>query len=201
MCRCRYRVNIHTSGSPSWLAVRMAALKPDLQVCLSWGLIAESFHSLQSHSVSLSSWASQAHAFHQPVCQRLSLLHHWSVPHVHTIRVFSPSEWGHPQCQAAQVAYWTWWWQCLAAWHCRSVWSLPCHFTADAGGLALSMAKSPWHGALHSTHKSCTHGHVLKERWHEDRIGSRSLNFFQAVFTRVVVESSQPIAAESVSPR
>ena len=39
-------------------------------------------------ATSMSSWASQAHAFHQPVCQRLSWLHHWSVPHVHTI-VFS----------------------------------------------------------------------------------------------------------------
>ena len=34
----------------------------------------------------------------------------------------------------------------------------------------------------------------LKERWREERTGSRSLNFFQAVFTRVVVESSQPPA-------
>ena len=109
--------------------------------------------------------ASQAHAFHQPVCQRLSWLHHWSVPHVHTIEVFSPSEWGpDPRCQAAQVDHWTWWWQCLAAWHCRSVWSLPCHFAADAGGSALSMAKSRWHGALHSAHKSCTHGHVFWKR-------------------------------------
>ena len=41
---------------------------------------------------------------------------------------------------------------------------------------------------------------VLKERWREERTGSRSLNFFQAVFTRVVVESSQPPAAESMSP-
>ena len=103
--------------------------------------------------------------FHQPVCHRLSWLHHWSVPHVHTIGVFSPSEWGpDPQCQAAQVAYWTWWWQCLAAWHCRSVWSLPCHFAADARGSALSMAKSRWHGALRSAHKSCTHGHVFWKR-------------------------------------
>ena len=31
--------------------------------------------------------------------------------------------------------------------------------------------------------------------------GFSSLNFFQAVFTRVVVESSQPPAAESMSPR
>ena len=118
----------------------------------------------------MSFWASQAQAFHQPVCQRLSCLHHWSIPHVHTIRVFSPSEWGpDPQCQAAQVAHWTWWWQCLAAWHCRSVWSLPCHFAADevqagAGGSALSIAKSRWHGALHSAHKSCTHGHVFWKR-------------------------------------
>ena len=42
---------------------------------------------------------------------------------------------------------------------------------------------------------------VLKERWHEEKTGSSSLNFFQAVFTRVVVESSQPPAAESMSPR
>ena len=66
-------------------------------------------------------------------------------------------EWGpDPQCQAAQVAHWIWWWQCLGAWHCRSVWSLPCHFAADVGGLALSVAKFHWHGALHSAHNSCT---------------------------------------------
>ena len=145
----------------------MADLTPDLQVCLSWGLIAESFHSLQSLSVSCfhAILGLQAHAFHQPVCQRLSWLQRWRVPYVHTIGVFSPSEWGpDPQCQAAQVAHWTCWWQCLAAWHCRSVWSLPCHFAADAGGLALSVAKSRWYGALCSTHKSCTHGHVFWKR-------------------------------------
>ena len=43
---------------------------------------------------------------------------------------------------------------------------------------------------------------VLKERWQEERTGSNSLNFFfQAVFTHVVVESSQPPAAETMSPR
>ena len=42
---------------------------------------------------------------------------------------------------------------------------------------------------------------VLKETWREERTGSRSLNFFQAVFTRVVFESSQPSAAESMSPK
>ena len=150
----------------------------------------------------MSSWASKAHAFHQPVCQRLSWLHYWSVPHVHTIGVFSPSEWGpDPQCQVAQVAHWIWWWQFLAAWHCRSVWSLPCHFAADAGVLALSMSKSRlWSIALR-TQELYTRPRVLKERWCEERTGSRSLNFFQAVFTHVVVESSQPPAAESMSPR
>ena len=44
-----------TSAGPlpgSRLAARIADLTPDLQVCLSWGSIAESFHSLQSLSVS-----------------------------------------------------------------------------------------------------------------------------------------------------
>ena len=42
---------------------------------------------------------------------------------------------------------------------------------------------------------------VLKERWREERTGSCSLNFFQVVFTRVVVENSQPPAADSMSSR
>ena len=46
-----------------------------------------------------------------------------------------------------------------------------------------------------------TRPHVLKERWCEERTGSRSLNFFRAVFTCVVVVSSQPPATESMSPR
>ena len=37
--------------------------------------------------------------------------------------------------------------------------------------------------------------HVLKERWQEERTGSSSLNFFQAVFTRVIVESHQLLRA------
>ena len=140
-------------------------------------------------AASMSSWVSQAQAFHQPVYQRLSWLHHWSVPHVHTS--WPPSEWGSdPQCKATQVAHWTWWWQSLAAWHCRSVWSLPCNSAADIGGLALSMVKSHWHGALCSSHKSCTCCHVSWKRG-----GGKS------VFTQVVVESSQPLTAENMPPR
>ena len=121
---------------------------------------------------SLSSWASQVHAFPQPVCEKLSWLHHWSIPHVHTSEAFSPSEWGPDlQSQAAQVAHWTWWWQCLVAWHCRSVWSLLCHSAADAGGFALSMAKSLT-GIKHCTpHTRAVHTATCLERevaWRED---------------------------------
>ena len=51
------------------------------------------------------------------------------------------------------------------------------------------------------THELYTRPRVLKERLREERTGFSSLNFFQAVFTLVVVESSQPPAAESMSPR
>ena len=57
-----------------------------------------------------------------------------------------------------------------------------------------------WSIALH-TQELYTWPRVLKERWREERTGSRSMNFFQAVFTCVVVESSQPPAAESMSPK
>ena len=51
------------------------------------------------------------------------------------------------------------------------------------------------------TQKLYTLPRVLKERLREERTGCRFLNFSQAVFTRVVVKSSQPPAAESMSPR
>ena len=57
-----------------------------------------------------------------------------------------------------------------------------------------------WSIAL-CTQKLYTWPRVLKERWREEGTSSSSLNFFQAVFTRVVVESSLPPAAESMSPR
>ena len=49
-----------------------------------------------------------------------------------------------------------------------------------------------WSIALR-TQELYTWPHVLKERWHEEKTGNRSLNFFQAVFTRVVIKSSQPL--------
>ena len=43
--------------------------------------------------------------------------------------------------------------------HCPSS-----HSAADIGGLALSVAKSHWHGALRSAYKSCTRGHMSWKR-------------------------------------
>ena len=57
-----------------------------------------------------------------------------------------------------------------------------------------------WSIALYTQHlytKPC----VLKKSWREERTSSNSLNFFQVVFTCVVVHSSQSSAAESMSPK
>ena len=67
-------------------------------------------------------------------------------------------------------------------------------------GFVTDQVSLAWSIALR-THVLYTRPRVLKERWREERTGFSSLNFFQAVFTRVVVESSQPPAAESMSPR
>ena len=56
-------------------------------------------------------------------------------------------------------------------------------------------------GIVLLTQELYTRLRVLKEKWHEERTGSRSLNFCEVVFTHVVFESSQPPAAESMSPR
>ena len=50
-------------------------------------------------------------------------------------------------------------------------------------------------------HKLYTRQCVLKEKWRQERTGFSSLNFFQVVFPHVGVESSQPPAAKSMSPR
>ena len=49
------------------------------------------------------------------------------------------------------------------------------------------------------TQELYTRPRVLKERWQEERTEISSLNFL-AFFTHAVVESSQPSAAESMSP-
>ena len=66
-------------------------------------------------------------------------------------------------------------------------------------GLDTGQVSLAWSIAL-CTHVLYTRPRVLKERWREERTGFSSLNFFQAVFTHVVIERSQPPAAESMSP-
>ena len=51
------------------------------------------------------------------------------------------------------------------------------------------------------TQERYTQPRVLKERWREGRTGISSLNFFQTVYTSVVVENSQPPAAKNMFPR
>ena len=102
------------------------------------------------------------------------------------------------QCQAEQVVHCIWGWQCLMASHCRSVWSLPCHPPADVGGLALSVAKSHWHGALGSAHKVYTCG-LVSQKSRKRELVAAPWTSYRPFFTRVVVESSQPAASESMS--
>ena len=54
-----------------------------------------------------------------------------------------------------------------------------------------------WSNVLH-TQELLMQPPVLNERWWEERTASSSLSFFQVVFTRVVVESSQSPATESL---
>ena len=122
---CRYKGSIHISGPPSTYG-RSHTRSPGMSI------MRVDSQELQLSAIPLCQLLPchlgppRAHAFHQLVCERLSWLHHWSIPHVHTNGAVSLSEWGpDPQCQAAQVGHWIWWWQWYATSHCRSVWSLP----------------------------------------------------------------------------
>ena len=149
----------------SWHAARMADLTPDLQVCLSWGSIAESFHSLQSLSVS---------------CFHVILgLPGTSFPSTCMSKAVLTAQLEHSTCPYQQS---------LLSFRMRSTSSMSSCTSSSMNlvvtmscGLTLqicliialsfhcrhwrfgfSMAKSHWHGALLSAHKSCTR--VLKER-------------------------------------
>ena len=136
-----------------------------------------------------------------PLCQ-LFPCHLGRVPHVHTIGVLSfrmrfrssmPSRTSSSLDLMVTMSCGLTLQICLIialSFHCRC-WRF---------GFVNGQVLLAWSIALH-TQELYTRPHVLKERWREERTGSRSLNFFQAVFTRVVVESSQPPAAESMSPK
>ena len=183
----------------------MADLTLDLQECLSWGLIADSFHSLQSLSVSC------FHVF-------------FGLPGPHF-----PSTFRSKAVLTAPLKCSTCLYQgSLLSFRRRSRSSMPSRASSSLDlvvtmscGLTLQICliiallfccrhwrvgfvngqvSLAWSIVL-CTQELYTWPHVLKERWQEERTGSNSLNFFQAVLNRVVVESLQPLAAESMSPR
>ena len=168
----------------SWLAARMAELTPDLHIFLSWGLIAKSFHSLQSFSVSCFHVILGLPGSRFPsTCMWKAVL---TAPLEHSTCPYHRSLLSFRMRSRSSMPHWTWWWQCLAAWHCRSVIiALLFRCRRWRFGFVNGQVSLAWSIALH-TQELYTRPRVLKERWYEERTGSRSLNFFQVVFTRVV---------------
>ena len=145
----------------------MTDLTPDLHIFLSWGLIAESFHSQQSLSVS---------CFH--VILGLPGLRFPSACMWKAV-LTAPLEFSTCPYQRSLLSF-----------RMRSRSSMPSHASSSLDlvvtmscGLTLQICliitlsfrcrrrrfgfvngMSHWHGALRSTHKSCTHGHVSWKR-------------------------------------
>ena len=120
-----------------------------------------------------------------------SKLHHWSVPHVHTSRAFSPSKWGpDPQCKAVDLMVTM---SCGLTLQTYLIIALSFHSRHWRFGFVNGQVSLAWSFALR-TKELYTQPPVLKERWREERTGSSSLNFFQAVFTPVMIESSQHLS-------
>ena len=204
---CRDRGNIHISRPPSdsWLAAPMADVTPDLQVCLSSGLIAKSIHSLQSLSVScfhvilglpvprFPSACMWKAVFTAPL-ECSTCPYQWSLL---SFRMRSRSSMPSRASSSLDLVVTM---SCSLTLQICLIIALSFRCRCWRFGFVNGQVSLAWSIALR-TQELYTRPHVLKERWLEERIGSRSLNFFQAVFTHVVVESSQPSAAESMSPR
>ena len=208
-----YLINVQVQGQHphQWAPFQIAGLlhtwqiSPDLQVCLSWGSIAESFHSLQSLSVScfhvilgLSSPRFPSTCMSKAVLT--APLEHSTHPYQQSLLSFRMrSRFSMPSCASSSLDL---------------VVTISCGLTLQICLIiALSFRCRRWRFGFVSgqvslawsitlcTQQLYTRPCVLKEWWWEERTGSSSLNFFQVVFSRVVVESLQPPAAESMSPR
>ena len=139
------------------LAARMAELTPDLQVCLSCVSIAESFLSLQPLPVSCCNVILGLPVPHFPTnCMSKAVLtaplERSRCPHQRSLLSFRVKSRSSMPSRASSSL------DLVMIMFCGL--TLSCHFAADVGGLALSMAKSHWHGALRSAHMRCTRGHV-----------------------------------------
>ena len=166
----------------SWLAARMADLTPDLQVCLSRGLIAESFHSLQSLSVSCfyvilglpgprfpSTCMSKAGL---TTLERSTCPYHRSfLSFIMRSRSSMPSRASSSLDLVVTMSCGLTLQICLIialSFRCRRR-----RFGFVNGQVSLAWSIAP------RTQELYTRPRVLKESWRKERTGSRSLNFFQ----------------------
>ena len=187
---CRYRGHIHNSGplQGNWLAARMADLTPDIQVSLSSGSIAESFHSLRSLSVSCfhvilglpsprfplacMSKAVLTAPLECSTCQYQRSLLSFSMRSRSSI----PSRASSSVDRTVAVS-------CGSTLQICLIIALSFHCRRWRQGFVTGQVSLAWSIALH-THELYTRPRVFKERWREERSGFSSLNFFQAVCTR-----------------
>ena len=183
----------------------MADLTPDLHIFLSWGLIAESFHSLQSLSVSCFHVILGLRGPRFPsTCMWKAVLtaslerSTWPYQRILlSFRMRSRSSMPSRASSSLDLVVTT---SCGLTLHICLIIALSFRWWHWRFGFVNGQVSLAWSIALR-TQELYTRPRVLKERWREERTGSSSLNYFQAIFTRVVVESSQPHAAESMSPR
>ena len=78
--------------------------------------------------LSMSSWASLAAVFHQPVYHMLIWLYLQDAQHIQTSEACSLSKWGQGLwAQAWPAALLVLQWPHPLSWYCRSVWLWPCH--------------------------------------------------------------------------
>ena len=166
----------------------MADLTPDLQVYLSWGSIAESFHSLQTLSVS---------CFHvilglpgppfPSTCMSKAVL---TAPLQRSTCPYQRSLLSFRMRFRSSMPRWTSNSLDLVVTMSRSLTLQLCLIITLSFrcrhwrfGFVNGQVSLAWSIAL-CTQELYTWPCVLKERWQEERTGSNSLNFFQAVFTR-----------------
>ena len=141
----------------------MADLTPDLQIRLSCGLIAESIHCLQSLSVSC------FHVILGLPCPRfpstcmskavlIAPLERSTCPYHRSLLSFRMrSRSSMPSRTSSSL-------DLVVTMSCGLTLHICLIIALDARGSPLSLAKSRWHGALRSAHKSCTHGHMFWKR-------------------------------------
>ena len=183
----------------------MADLTPDLQVCLSWRSIAEGFHSLQYLSVSCFQviFDLPGPCFPSDCRSKAVLtapLEHSTCPYqwsLFSFRMRSRSSMPSSASSSLDLMVTL---SCSLTLQICLIIALSFHCRRWRFGFVNSQVSLAWIIAL-CIQELYTWPRVLKERWREERTGSSSLNFFQAVFTHIVVESSQPPAAGNMSPR